>query len=95
MAERKMDVKIHEVFEIHIHGNKVTGPMAYLEFMPNCVYLLSASQSKGTSEEEGSTTFSFKFLPLWVADSYVNFLLISGEGHRQEGISYRLLIRER
>jgi hypothetical protein len=94
MTERKMEVKIHEVFEINIHGNKIFGPMAYLEFMPNCLYLISVSQSKGPNEEEGSTTFSFKFLPLWVADSYINFLLLAADGHRQEGITYRLLIRE-
>ncbi|MFA5375689.1 MAG: hypothetical protein WC455_08060 [Dehalococcoidia bacterium] len=94
MTERKMEVKIHEVFEIHIHGNNLTGPMAYLEFMPNCVYLLSASQSKGPNDAEGSTTYSFKFLPLWVADSYINFLLLAVDGHQQEGITYRLLIRE-
>ena len=46
MTERKMDVKIHEVFEIHIHGNKVTGPIAYLEFMPNCVYLLRIAEQR-------------------------------------------------
>ena len=95
MTERKMEVKIHEVFEIHIHGNKITGPMAYLEFMPNSIYLLSASQTKGPSQEEGSTTYSFKFLPLWAADTYVNFLLLAADGCRQEGISYRLLIREK
>ena len=94
MTERKMEVKIHEVFEIHIHGNKVIGPMAYLESMPNCVYLLSASQGKGSADAEGSTTYSFKFLPLWVADTTINFLLLAADGHRQEGISYRLLIRE-
>ena len=94
MIERRMDVKIHEVFEIHIHGNNITGPMAYLEFMPNCVYLLSTSQSKGSGDAEGSTTFTFKFLPLWVADTYINFLLLAADGHRQEGITYRLLIRE-
>ena len=94
MTERKMDVKIHEVFEIHIHGNKIIGPMAYLEFMPNCVYLLSATQGKGPSEAEGSTTYTFKFLPLWTADSYINFLLLTADGHRQEGISYKLTIRE-
>jgi hypothetical protein len=95
MTERKMEVKIHEVFEIHIHGNNITGPMAYLEFMPNCVYLLSSSQSKGPSDAEGSTTYSFKFLPLWVADTCINFLLFASDGHRQEGISYRLLIKDR
>jgi len=94
MTERKMEVKIHEVFEIHIHGNKETGPMAYLEFMPNCVYLLSSTQSKGPTDVEGSTTYTFKFLPLWVADTSINFLLLSSDGHRQEGINYRLLIRE-
>jgi len=95
MTERKMEVKIHEVFEIHIHGNKVTGPEAYLEFIPNCVYLLAANQSKGPSEAEGSTTFTFKFLPLWASDTYINFLLLTSDGHRQEGISYRLLIKEK
>jgi len=95
MTDRRMDVKIHEVFEIHIHGNKITGPMAYLEFMPNCVYLLSSMQSKGPGDAEGSTTFTFKFLPLWAADTNINFLLVSSEGRVQEGISYRLLVREK
>ena len=95
MTERKMEVKIHEVFEIHVHGNKITGPEAYLEFMPNCVYLLSASQTKGPSEAEGSTTYSFKFLPLWISDTYINFLLLAADGHKQDGISYRLIIREK
>ena len=95
MTEKKMEVKIYEVFEIHIHGNKITGPMAYLESMPNCVHLLSASQTKGTGDADGSTTFSFKFLPLWVADTSINFLLLAADGHRQEGISYRLIVKEK
>ncbi|MFA5367638.1 MAG: hypothetical protein WC333_07160 [Dehalococcoidia bacterium] len=94
MNERKMEVKIHEVFEINIHGNKVTGPMAYLESMPNSVYLLSATKSKGPGEADGSTTYSFKFLPLWVSDTYINFMLLAADGSRQDDITYRLLIRE-
>ena len=94
MIERKMEVKIHEVFEINIHGNKLTGPMAYLEFMPNSVYLLSATKSKGPGEAEGSTTYSFKFLPLWISDTYISFLLLAADGCQQEGLTYRLLIRE-
>jgi hypothetical protein len=89
-----MEVKIHEVFEINIHGNKLTGPMAYLEFMPNSVYLLSATKSKGPSEDEGSTTYTFKFLPLWLSDTYINFLILAADGCQQEGLTYRLLIKE-
>ena len=94
MTERKMEVKIHEVFEIHIHGNRVTGPMAYLESMPNSVYLLSAAKSKGPGEADGSTTYSFKFLPLWVSDTHINFILLTADGSRQDDITYRLLIKE-
>jgi len=62
--DKTMEVKIHEIFEIRLHGNSLTGPIACLESMPDCVNLLSTSQSKGTDGDKGSTTFAFKFLPL-------------------------------
>jgi len=93
MTEKKLEVKIYEIFEIRIHGNSLTGPVACLESMPDCVHLISISQLKGSDDNEGSTTFAFKFLPLCQADAYVTFHLISGDGRSQEKISYHLLIK--
>jgi hypothetical protein len=93
MTDKKLEVKIHEIFEIRIHGNNLTGPIACLESMPDCVHLISASQLKGTDDSEGSTTFSFKFLPLWAADTYIQLHLITSDGRNQESISYHLLIK--
>jgi hypothetical protein len=93
MTDKKMEVKIHEIFEIRIHGNSLTGPIACLESMPDCVHLISALQTKGPDDSEGSTTFAFKFLPLWAADTYIKFRLIASDGRSQESISYYLLIK--
>jgi hypothetical protein len=91
-TDKKMEVKIHEIFEIRTHGNSLTGPIACLESMPDCVYLLSISQSKGPDDSKGSTTFAFKFLPLYPADTYIKFRLISEDGRSQE-ISYHLVVK--
>jgi hypothetical protein len=90
-AEKTMEVKIHEIFEIRIHGNSLTGPVACLESMPDCVLLLSTAQSKGTDDSKGSTTFAFKFLPLYPADTHIKFRL-AGDGREQE-IIYHLVVK--
>jgi hypothetical protein len=92
MTDKTMEVKIHEIFEIRIHGNSLAGPIACLESMPDCVHLISASQLKGPGDSEGSTTFTFKFLPLWPADTYIKFRLVSDDGSNQE-ISYHLVVK--
>lgn len=92
MTDKKMEVKIHEIFEIRIHGNILTGPVACLEAMPDCVQLLSTSQNKGSDDSKGSVTFAFKFLPLYPADTHIKFRLVSDEGRGQE-ISYYLVIK--
>jgi hypothetical protein len=91
-TEKTMEVKIHEIFEIRIHGNSIAGPIACLESMPDCVYLLSTSQSKGVDDSEGSTTFTFKFLPLYPGDTYIKFRLVADDGNSQE-ISYHLMVK--
>ncbi|MFA5374664.1 MAG: hypothetical protein WC455_02755 [Dehalococcoidia bacterium] len=91
-TEKTMEVKIHEIFEIRIHGNSLTGPIACLESMPDCVYLLSTSQSKGPGDNKGSTTFAFKFLPLYPADTHIKFRLAGSDGSEQE-ISYHLVVK--
>jgi len=93
MTDKKMEVKIHEIFEIRIHGNSLTGPIACLESMPDCIHLISASQAKGSDDSKDSTTFAFKFLPLYPADTYIKFRLVAGDGRSQESISYHLLIK--
>lgn len=92
MTDKKMEVKIHEIFEIRIHGNSLTGPIACLESMPDCVYLIATSQSKGPDDSKGSTTFAFKFLPLYPADTYIQFRLLTSDGRGQE-ISYHLVVK--
>jgi len=92
-TDKKMEVKIHEIFEIRMHGNILTGPIACLESMPDCLLLLSASQSKGPDDSEGSTTFAFKFLPLSPADVYIKFRLVSGDGGSGESVDYHLVIK--
>jgi hypothetical protein len=92
MTEKTMEVKIHEIFEIRIHGNSLTGPIACLESMPDCVYLLSTSQGQGPNDSKGSATFAFKFLPLYPADTYIKFRLVAGDGSGQE-ISYHLVVK--
>jgi aspartate oxidase len=91
-AEKTMEVKIHEIFEIRIHGNSLAGPVACLEAMPDCVLLLSTSQTKGTDSSKGSTTFAFKFLPLYPADTHIKFRLAAGDGREQE-IIYHLVVK--
>lgn len=91
MTEKTLEVKIHEIFEIRIHGNSLTGPVACLESMPDCVHLLSTSQSKGADGSKGSTTFAFKFLPLYPADTHIKFRL-TGDGREQE-IIYHLVVK--
>jgi hypothetical protein len=92
VTDKKMEVKIHEIFEIRIHGNSLTGPIACLESMPDCVHLISASQLKGPDDSEGSNTFAFKFLPLLAAEAYIKFRLVTSDG-RGEEISYHLVIK--
>ena len=92
MTEKTMEVKIHEIFEIRVHGNLVTGPVACLESMPDCVYLLSTSQSKGPDDSKGSTTFAFKFLPLYPADAYIKFRFVADDACSQE-ISYHIVVK--
>jgi hypothetical protein len=91
-TEKTLDVKIHEIFEIRIHGNSLTGPVACLESMPECVHLISTSQSKGSDDSEGSATFAFKFLPLYPGNTYIKFRLVIGDGRGQE-LSYHLVIK--
>ncbi len=92
-TDKIMEVKIHEIFEIRTHGNSLTGPIACLESMPDCVYLLSTSQSKGPDDSKGSTTFAFKFLPLYPGDTYIKFRLIAGDGRSQESLSYHIVVK--
>ena len=92
MAEKTMEVKIHEIFEIRMHGNADSGPVACLESMPDCVCLLSTAQLNNPDDSAGSTTFIFKFLPLYPGDSYIKFRLVAEDGSSQE-ISYRLTVK--
>ena len=92
MTEKTMEVKIHEIFEIRLHGNSLTGPVACLKSMPDCVCLLSTSQSKGSDDSKGSTTFTFKFLPLYPGDTYIKFRLVS-ESDGGQKVSYHLIVK--
>ena len=91
--DKKMEVKIHEIFEIRLHGNTLTGPIACLESMPDCVHLLATSQTKRQDDSEVSITFAFKFLPLYPADTYIKFRLVSSDGSSGESISYHLVVK--
>ena len=90
--DKTLEVKIYEIFEVRLHGNTISGPIACLEHMPECVHLISTSQTKGSEGSEGSATFAFKFLPLYPADTYIRFRLVLDEGRGQE-ITYHLVIK--
>ena len=46
----------------------------------------------GMDDSEGSTTFTFKFLPLYPGDTYIKFRLVADDGRGQE-ISYHLMVK--
>lgn len=92
-TEKTMEVKIHEIFEVRLHGNTIGGPIACLEYMPECVHLISTSQTEGSDSSKGSATFSFKFLPLYPADTYIRFRLVGGDARSAESINYHIKIK--
>ena len=90
---KNMEVKIREIFEIRLHGNTTNGPIACLEHMPECVHLISTSQTNGSDGGEGSATFAFKFLPLYPADTYIRFRLVGDDFRSTENIDYHIKIK--
>jgi len=91
--DKTMEVKIHEIFEVRLHGNTADGPVACLEYMPECVHLISISQTEGPDSGKGPSTFAFKFLPLYPAVTYIRFRLVGGDAVSAESIDYHIKIK--